>query len=725
MKQLVQESGSGEVRLVDVAAPVVRPGGILVRNHFSVISVGTDRAQLEFGRKSLIGKAMERPKQARRVIESALEDGIGTTYRRVQDRLERLTPLGYSCAGVVEAVGPGVSDFEPGQRVACAGAQYAHHAEVVWVPRNLAVPLPAGTRLEDAAFATMGAIALQGVRQAEARLGETVVVIGLGLLGQLTVRLLDAAGARVVGIDIDAGRVALAARAGCLALERSDAVEERIRDFTGGIGADVVILTAATRSHDPIRLAGALARDRGRVVVVGAVAMNVPRSPFYEKELDVRLSRSYGPGRYDPAFEEKGQEYPVGYVRWTERGNLAEFVRLVGAGRIDIAPLVTRRIELAEAADVYAGLATGESPLGVLLRYPAAHGAPAADTGKILVRGESAPAGRRGGGVGIGVVGAGSFARDVLLPTLASLDVDRVGIVTASGLSGRNAAERHGFRYVAPSLEALLDDDAVDAVVIATRHADHAALASAALRAGKAVFVEKPLALDRGDLRDVLSAASGAPPLMVGFNRRFAPATHFLKERVLGRPGAKVVAIRVNAGRIPADSWIHDPAQGGGRLIGEGCHFVDLAIHLLGGARPSGVEAVAIGGADPDAALKDNFCVTLRFDDGSIAAIVYTSKGDASAGKERVEAFAGGATGVIDDFRRAEAWAGGHRDRWKGRQDKGHRAELEAFVRCVREGLPSPIALEELEAASSATIEAAERIGATSLQLRDDDLKKA
>ena len=716
MKQLVQESGSGEVRLADVAAPVVRAGGILVRNHYSVISVGTDRMQLEFGRKSLVGKVMERPKQARRVVESAVKDGIGTTYRRVQDRLARLNPLGYSCAGVVEAVGPGVTEFEPGQRVTCAGARYAHHAELVWIPRNLAVPVPSGVSLEEAAFATMGAIALQGVRQADVRLGETVAVVGLGLLGQLTVRILRAAGTRVVAVDLDAERVDLAKRGGALGLLRSDAVEERIRDYTGGIGADAVILTAATSSDDPVQLAGAVARDRARVVVVGAVPMNIPRSPYYEKELDVRLSRSYGPGRYDPSFEEKGHDYPVGYVRWTERANMAEFVRLLEDGTFGLDALVTERVDLEAAAELYGRLGSGEaSPLGVVVRYAAADAAPGtvppvAD--RVQVSSAAAVRPPRAGRIGLGVIGAGSFAMDVLLPALSGLDVEPMGVVTAGGLSGRNAAERHGFRYSASSPDALLADDMVDAVVIATRHADHADLAAAALRAGKAVFVEKPLAISRAGLDRVLAAATDGPPLMVGFNRRFAPATQFLKEKVTSRPGAKVVLIRVNAGRIPADSWIHDPEEGGGRLIGEGCHFVDLAMHLVGAGAPESVEAVAIGGADPDANLKDNFAITLRFPDGSLGVITYTSKGDPGAGKERVEAFAGGATGVIDDFRRADAWLGGRRESWKGKQDKGHAAEMDAFVRCVRDQTTSPIPLAELEAVSRATLEAAERIGA-------------
>ncbi|MFS8637732.1 MAG: bi-domain-containing oxidoreductase [Gemmatimonadota bacterium] len=745
MKQVIQELDTGAIRLVDVPAPLVRPGGVLVRTLHSVISIGTERSKIELGRKSLLGKARERPDQVRKVIDTIKREGLASAYRKVRSRLSAPSPLGYSCAGVVEAVGAGVDDIEVGQLVACAGAGYANHAERVWVPKNLVVPVPEGVPSDHAAFATLGAIALQGVRQAEVRLGETVAVIGLGILGQLTVQLLRAAGAQPIGIDVDAGRVKLAERHGAVGVLRSDDVAGRVAVLSGGIGADAVIITAATSSEDPIRLAGEIARDRARVVVVGAVPIHAPRSPYYEKELEIRLSRSYGPGRYDPDYEEKGHDYPVGYVRWTERRNLAEFLRLVSIGAVRLDELITHRFPFAEVERAY-GVLTGEegrAALGVVLEYPEEA---AEEPRRIVVRGErgvqggrlagagdvvSSDAVARGvaagasavsrapitGPIGVGLIGAGNFAQDVLIPSLKRLGVEFRGVVTASGYTARGAAEKHGFAYAASSPDEVLADPGTHVVVIATRHDEHARLAAEALRAGKAVFVEKPLALDEASLDDVLSAASQGGPLLVGFNRRFAPATQFVRERLARIAGARVVQIRVNAGAIPPTSWVHDPEVGGGRLIGEGCHFIDLALYLIGSPAVE-VSARGITGPDPAAALQDNVVVTLRCADGSVASILYTSKGNPRSGKERVEVFAGGVSAVIDDFRSAEVH-GAKRERWKGRQDKGHRAELEAFLRAVREGATSPIPLAELENSSRATLRAARSL-ATGLPERLD-----
>jgi predicted dehydrogenase/threonine dehydrogenase-like Zn-dependent dehydrogenase len=707
MKQLLQVLGSGEVRVLDVPEPVLRPGGVLVRTHASVVSVGTDRTQIEFGRKSLLAKARERPEQARQVLRSMARDGVRATRERVRRKLDSYVALGYSTAGVVEAVGAGVTDLEAGQHVACAGAGYASHAEQVWVPNNLVVPVPDEVRFEHAAFATMGSIALHGVRQGDVRMGETVAVLGMGLLGQLTVQLLKAAGARAIAIDLDAERVRLAEEFGALGLRRSDAVEQHIAQATDGRGVDVVLVTAGTSSEDPILLAGRIARDRGRIVVVGLVPTNLPRSPWFEKELELRISRSYGPGRYDRNYEEKGQDYPIGYVRWTERRNLEEFVRLVAAGAVRLDPLITHRFPLDEAPSAYAAMQGGGSPLGVVIDYPAAATfmAPAA---RILV----ASGGERRlpvkGGAGVGFIGAGSFAADVLLPALGRMNVPLVGVATARGVSARQAGEQFGFRYLASDPQALLEDPEIGAIFIATRHDEHASLTARALEAGKAVFVEKPLAIDRMSLAAVLSAAKHARPLLVGFNRRFAPATLFVQQRLARLPGARMVQIRVNAGALPSGDWLHDPAVGGGRIIGEGCHFIDLAIALVG-ARVTTVHAVPLAGADPAARLRDNVQITLGFADGSVAGIMYTAKGNAAAGKERVEVFAAGATAIIDDFRAAE-FHGGKVERWKGRQDKGHAEQLRQFMAAVRSGGPSPVDLGALAESSEVTLRAAEAI---------------
>jgi predicted dehydrogenase/threonine dehydrogenase-like Zn-dependent dehydrogenase len=717
MRQLIQEMDSGRLRLVEVPAPVLRPGGVLVRTRHSVISVGTERSTVELGRKSLVGKALQRPDQVRKVLDTAAREGVASAYRKAKTRLSDLSPMGYSAAGVVEGVGLGVTGIEAGDRVACAGAGYASHAERLWVPKNLVARVPAGVASEAAAFATLGAIALQGVRQAEPRLGETVAVIGLGILGQLTVQLLSAAGVRPIGIDLDPSRVALAAEHGAQGLVRSADVEARVADATGGFGADAVIITAATSSTDPIELAGALARDRARVVVVGAVPIEVPRSPYYEKELDVRLSRSYGPGRYDPSYEEGGHDYPVGYVRWTEQRNMGAFLELVGTGKIVLDRLITHRFPFEDAVSAYDMVMGDEaaSVLGVVLEYGEG-GERTADAGRIYLPGNtgraapSAVRGGAGGRPGIGLIGAGSFAQGVLVPALKKLDIALLGVSSGGGVSARKAAEGHGFKYLASSPEEIFADPETAAVIIATRHGEHARLATEALRAGKAVFVEKPLALTETELDEVVDAALAGPPLMVGFNRRFAPATVFVRRRLANLPGGKVVHVRANAGYIPPESWVHDPADGGGRLVGEGCHFIDLALHLAG-SRAVRVETVALAGDDPAASLQDNFMVSMQCADGSIASVLYTAKGSPRSGKERVEIYAAGRSAVIDDFRLAEV-QGRKRERWRGRQDKGHSSELAAFVAAVRHGGTSPIPLAELEHTSRVTLLALESLRA-------------
>lgn len=706
MKQLVVRQSDGSARIVGVPAPGAPHGGVVVQTRASVVSVGTEKAGVEFGRKSMVGKAASRPEQVKQVVQMALRDGVLQTADRVRAKLQSEWAPGYSSAGVITAVGAGVRDLQPGQRVACAGAGHAVHAERVGVPQNLVVPIPDNVSFEAAAFTTLGAIALQGVRQADVRLGETVAVIGLGLLGQLTVQLLKASGVRPIAIDLDASRVALATELGAAGIVRADDVERAVHAQTGGIGADAVIITAATRSRDPVLLAGHIARDRGRVIIVGDVPIDVPRSPYYEKEVDVRLSRSYGPGRYDPEYEEKGRDYPVGYVRWTERRNMAEFLRLVSVGAVRVEPLITHRFAFDDAERGY-GEVMGDdvkpAPLGVVLHYPEDI---AVEPARIALAVQ-----RRAvqGATGVGLLGPGSFALDVLLPALKPLGVELRGVVSARGLSARGAGERHGFAYVAASLDDLLADEQLDALVIATPHADHAAQAAAALRAGRAVFVEKPLALGYDELRDVLDAAAGGAPLMVGFNRRFAPATRFVMERLARTSGARVITMRVNAGRIPAKHWIHDPEIGGGRLLGEVCHFIDLAA-FLAGARTTHVAVAGIGSDDPDAMLQDNLVVTLRHANGSTTAITYTSKGDPAAGKERIEVFAGGVTCAIDDFARAEVWRGGKAERWKGNQDKGHREEMRLFIEAVRTGGSAPIDLAALESSSLATLRAADAL---------------
>lgn len=682
--------------------PHCKSGGILVRNAASLISAGTERAVIEFAGKSLVGKAKDRPDLVKQVLDKVKKDGLAPTIQTVVSRLDQPLPLGYSCAGIVAEVGSGAEEFAAGNRVACAGMGYASHAQTIFVPRNLSVRIPDGVTFEDASYVTLGAIALQGVRVADVRLGESVAVIGLGLLGQLTVQILKASGCRVVAIDLDPAKVELSREFGAdLSVSRADDVLAAVAGFTAGVGVDAAIVTAATSSNDPTELAGEVCRDRGRVSMVGAVKMDIPRKVFYDKELELRLSRSYGPGRYDPEYEERGRDYPIGYVRWTERRNMEAFLRLVAAGQVTPGRLTTHRFQIGEAGLAY-DILTGKTPasfMGIVLEYPT----PASHRPErtIELRGSRGSRGARGK-VGLGFIGAGNFAKAVLLPRFAEVSsAELVGIATATGLNGRSVGDKFGFRYATTDFRRLLEDDDVDAVVVATRHNSHAFFAEQALRAGKAVFVEKPLALDEASLEKVLAAQNESGALLtVGFNRRFSPMVQKLKAAfATNLPIA--VTYRINAGPIPPDSWIHHPDEGGGRIIGEVCHFVDLAQHLVG-TEPAEVFAYGLGG--DSGALHDNVTINLRFGNGSIASINYLAGGDKTHPKELIEVFGGGTIGILDDFRRLTISRGGSRRRIRRvSQEKGFAEEVAAFARALSSGGNAPIPLASLAATTRAT----------------------
>jgi predicted dehydrogenase/threonine dehydrogenase-like Zn-dependent dehydrogenase len=764
MKQVTQTLSEKTVRVEEVPAPVVRAGGVLVRTTHSLISAGTERARVELAGKSLIGKARAKPEQVTQVLDAVRAQGALVTYRKVKNRLDALTPLGYSSSGIVLAVGEGAHGFAAGDHVACAGAGYATHAEVSFIPKNLCVKVPrlvkgralAGESaeavgdallpLEEAAFGTVGAIAMQGVRQAEVQIGETAGVIGLGLLGLITAQLLRAAGCRIVGMDPNAERCHLARRLGADAAVGSGSLAGDIaRQLSGGFGADRVIICAASSSSTPLAIAGRMCRERGRVVMVGATGMEVPRSIYYDKELDLRLSRSYGPGRYDPEYEEKGRDYPIGYARWTERRNIESFLALLAEGRVDVRPLISHRFPVDRATEAYAMITAGkERYLGVVLTYGESEGRAGETQGREAVSTpavvkrptrirQSAPArgvdtrvwlrseGTQGASrsmdsIGIGFIGAGSFAQDTLLPAFQAAPGVRLrGVATASGLSARSVAERFTFDYCSGDVGDLLADDGVDAVVIATRHDSHATLVVEALQAGKAVFVEKPLALDAAGLAEVGDAEREArrgnsPLIMVGFNRRFAPATRALSAFFAGAAEPLAMHCRVNAGYLPPTHWLHDPEVGGGRMVGEGCHFVDLLAHLAG-APPIEIFAQAL----PDAGRyrQDNLTVQIRFTSGSLAVLQYLANGDKSVPKERIEVLGAGGVAVIDDFRRATLTRDGKTHKLGGRfatQDKGHRAEVAVFVDAVRTGGPSPIPFGELLASMRATFAVVESL---------------
>jgi predicted dehydrogenase/threonine dehydrogenase-like Zn-dependent dehydrogenase len=667
VKQVTQRLRDGRIEVLDVPAPTVGPGEVLVDVRASVISAGTERTKVVTGRKSLAGKARARPDQVRQVIEKARRDGVRATIDAVRLRLDAPSPLGYSAAGVVLEVGDRVTGIAPGDRVACAGADYAVHAELVRVPVNLCVRVPDNVALDHAAFATIGAIALHGVRQTEAALGERVAVIGMGLVGQLAGQLLRAAGCVVVGVDLSSEMLDLARSSGASdhAFLRSD-LDGLLP--SAAADCDAVLITAAAPTSDPVELAARLARDRGRVVVIGDVRLDVPRTAFYEKELELRLSRSYGPGRYDREYEERGLDYPVGYVRWTERRNLEAFVSIVGSGRIDLEPLITGRIPLQDAAAAYDRLATGGiSPLGIVLTYEP----------YVAERPRVVPAVSRAVGARVGLIGAGSFAQRVLVPAMRSAGFDPVAVASAAGLSAHVVAERLGSARTA-TVEELLAAEDIDLAVIATRHSTHASLTLAALEAGKHVFVEKPPALEIDDLVRIahLSRTTGLR-VAVGFNRRYAPLAHRFREHVRESGAPIELLYRVNAGPLAPDHWLNDPDEGGGRLLGEGCHFVDFACWVAGGI-PRAVSA----SIDSRASVREaeSFSIALTFDGGSLATILYTSGGAGRLGKEYVEAHAGGRSAVLDDFRRVDAYAdASRRQHLDAPAGKGHAQEFEAL----------------------------------------------
>ncbi len=712
MKQVLQSLKTGETLVADVPVPAVRPGMVLVRTAASLVSAGTERMVVSFAEKNLVGKARSRPDLVRQVLDKARREGLLSTLEAAFNRLDQPMTLGYSSAGVIEALGPGVEGWQTGERVACAGGGYAVHAEYAVVPVNLLARLPETVDFESAAFTTLGAIALHGFRLAEAQIGETVAVIGLGLLGLLAGQIARAAGCRVLGVDLAPERVALARRLGLEAVPRPEA-EAACLAFSRGRGADVVLICADTPSNDPVTLAGALARDRARVVALGAVGLSIPRKVYYEKELSFINSRSYGPGRYDPSYEEGGRDYPLGYVRWTEGRNLEAVVDLLAGGALDAHPLITHRFPIERAPEAYELiLGKRDEPfLGVLLTYPAAPApAPA-----VVGRRDADAQGKGQAAVRLGVLGAGNFATAVMLPALRKVPaVQPVGVVSASGVSAAHARRKFGFRYAASDPQQVLDDPGINTVAVLTRHNLHASLVVAALRAGKHVFCEKPLALNAGELDEIFSALEAArgpeaPLLTAGFNRRFAPLARRMAEFFSGRREPLAVQYRVNAGYIPPDHWLHDPAQGGGRIIGEACHFVDFLAFLVG-APP--VRVSAQGLPDGGRYRQDNVLLTFTFPDGSLGTVTYLANGDKAFPKERVEAFAGGRAAALDDFRSLEMSAGGRRRvvRSRLRQDKGHRAEWEAFAAAIRAGGNPPIPYAHLWGVHQAVYAAVEAL---------------
>ena len=689
MEQLVQDLGKGKMELLEVPFPALKANNVLVRVHHSVISSGTEGRTVKDARANYVQKALSRKEEVKKVVEAARTHGLKDTYNMVKGKLDAPQSLGYSCAGEVVSVGEKAHNFKEGDLVSCAGATAAH-AEVVSVPSMLCAKIPINVATDQAAFTTIGAIAMQGVRQADLRLGEHAVVIGLGLIGQITVQLLKAAGVSAVGIDTVPWKVGMAEQCGAdLAFLRNEpGLKKIIIDHTRGSGTDAVIITAGTSSNDPIDLAGTLCRQKGKVVIVGNVSTGFQRKIWYKKELELRMSTSYGPGRYDADYEEKGIDYPIGHVRWTENRNMQSFLGLLAEKKIDLDPLITHRYTFNRAQEAYEMLMGEETDhLGIVLEYDIEK-----EVSRAVQVKSTTP--KKGKGV-VGMIGAGSFARNFLLPALAS-NAELHSVVTARPNNASYIANKFGFAKCPSTAEELLSDPDIDTIFIATRHDSHAEYVINALQNGKHVFVEKPLCLTLDGLDDIKAAKQDGVRLMVGFNRRFAPMVQKIKSEFRDdRP--KAINYRINAGYLPPDHWVHDPEVGGGRIIGEVCHFIDLCLYLAGAPIRS-INAKFMGDE------KDTANILLAFENGSTANISYFSNGNKKLDKERLEVFCDGRSAVIDDFKTLTIF-GDKIIKEKSKQDKGHAKVVQQFMKVIKKGGGALIDLNEIYDVSRRAIE--------------------
>jgi predicted dehydrogenase/threonine dehydrogenase-like Zn-dependent dehydrogenase len=703
MNQLTQKLGSGEMLIQEIPYPQLGKGMIIVKNHYSIISAGTEGSTVSAARKSLIGKAKERPQQVKQVLDVLRKQGPIQTYRAVMKKLDAYSPLGYSSAGEVVEVGEDVTEFEVGDLVACAGAGYANHAEIITVPKNLCVKLTENSNLKNAAYNTLGAISLQGVRQADMRLGETCAVIGLGLLGQIACLLLRSSGVNVIGIDISDSSVntAITNNAVDLGLKRDIAgIEDRILSYTKGIGVDAVIIAAATSSLDPINFAGAIARKKGKVVVLGAVPTGFDRDPFwYRKELELKMACSYGPGRYDLNYEEKGIDYPAAYVRWTEKRNMEAFQHLLDTNRINIDYLTTHEFPFDDAPKAFDLVVTKTEPyIGIALKYDInkQH-----SQEKIIVNKSTAQ-----GKVNISFIGAGSYAQGNLLPNIPTIDkVQRIGVLTNTGTTSKRVAEKFKFQFCATKEDDVLDEK-TNTIFIATRHDSHADYVIKGLEKNKNIFVEKPLCLNEEELEIIKEAQrKSGTALMVGFNRRFSPLSTIVKSKYGNAPMSMIY--RVNAGSIPADTWIQDMEIGGGRIIGEACHFIDY-LTFLNGSLPTKVSAQAL--PDPNG-LNDTVNIMIQFENGSTGVIAYYANGSKELPKEYIEVFCMGSTAIISDFKELKIYGRGKATSKKlFNQNKGQQEMVEAFMNGILEKGIAPIPVHEIYAVTSASFKVLESI---------------
>lgn len=702
MKQVVENLKTGETQLIDVPEPKVGDGHLLIRTEASLISIGTERMLLEFGKAGLIKKARQQPDKVKQVLDKIKTDGLSPTIRAIRTKLDQPLPLGYSQAGKVIAVGDGVEGFDVGDRVASNG----YHAEVISVPQNLCARIPEGVSAEEAAFTVLGSIALQGVRLSQPTLGETFAVVGVGLIGLLTVQLLGANGCHVVAIDVDPDKLKIAASFGAdiVDLSRGENPVEVVTDITGGRGADGVIIAATTASSEPVHQAANMCRKKGRIVLVGVTGLELSRSDFYEKELQFHVSCSYGPGRYDDNYELKGHDYPIGYVRWTEKRNFEAVLDLMRQGKLDVSDLISHRYTILEATTAYEKLMDDKSSLGIILTFSKMDMEKDQQVSIVPLLSQPTVT-SKDGEVILGMIGAGNYAASVLLPNLIRTSAKLKTIVSAGGLNSAHLGRKFGFEQAASDSTEVMNDSEINTVVIATQHDTHAELVVQALKAGKKVFVEKPLALSSAELLEIKSGLESVenPFLMVGFNRRFAPHIEKMNKLLATVHQPMSFIMTVNAGAVPDNHWVHDVERGGGRIIGEACHFVDL-LRYLSHSPIKDVSAVKIGPTG-GSVRGDKITTTLKFENGSFGSIHYLANGHRSFPKERLEVFCGSRILQLDNFIKLRGY-GWHR--FSGMrlrsQDKGHRQCMQAFIRAVEKGETSPIPIEEMFEVTQTTL---------------------
>lgn len=691
MKQLIQDFKTGDLKIEDVPDPLLKNGFIKVKNKFSLISTGTEKSTVDIGKASLVEKAKKRPDLVKQVFQNIKKEGLIATFQKVRTKLDTPRALGYSCSGVIVDTCDFDGKFKKGDRIACAGQDYASHAEIVCCPQNLVVEIPDNVTFKEAAFTTIGAIALQGVRQADPKIGEKICVIGLGLIGQITMQILTANGCSVCGIDISIFAIDIAKKIGInTVFSRNDEnLYTQLDAFTSGHGFDKVIITASTTDNDPIILATEILRLKGVIIVVGDVKMDIPREPyFYKKELELKIATSYGPGRYDPLYEEAGIDYPYAYVRFTENRNMRVFLELVSNGSVKLQPLITHIFKFENALDAYALIISKKQRefIGVLLEYKDI----TEDECVLKIRVKSNPT----KAINIGFIGAGSFAKNYLLPYLKTADVSLDTIVTTRGITSKNAAKRFGFNFASSNTDDIMSNEKINTVFIATRHDTHTRLVCEALKKGKHIFVEKPLCLNLEELKEICSTYTGEQILMVGFNRRFAPISLLIRKELEILKPPLIMNFRINAGCIPGEHWIQNIDVGGGRIVGEVCHFVDLMLYLSN-SRPIRVYASSIKDNSKIWRSDDNLAVVVEFADGSVGSIVYTAMGDSALGKEYLEIFAGGNTYLIDDFKKGLIYKNGRLRKVKN-QGKGHKEEIQQFINALKNGSNPPADFQSL-----------------------------